>query len=101
MSCPRVGRLHFPPPPLPPRLTPSSSLGTALLQRVNQVQGEADKLKSGNETLQTCKRPRFLLPARQTSTADLRPGPFTADIDNLTRNKCVPSFPLTLRNAEK
>ncbi|TKA53818.1 hypothetical protein B0A53_03608 [Rhodotorula sp. CCFEE 5036] len=25
----------------------------ALLQRVNQVQGEADKLKSGNETLQT------------------------------------------------
>ncbi|GAA5876474.1 hypothetical protein JCM3774_003787 [Rhodotorula dairenensis] len=25
----------------------------ALLQRVNQVQAEADKLKSGNETLQT------------------------------------------------
>ncbi|KWU45512.1 hypothetical protein RHOSPDRAFT_32814 [Rhodotorula sp. JG-1b] len=25
----------------------------ALLQRVNQVQGEANKLKSGNETLQT------------------------------------------------
>ncbi|BGP58280.1 hypothetical protein JCM8202_000958 [Rhodotorula sphaerocarpa] len=36
----------------------------ALLDRVNEVQGEADKLKSGNETLQTY-------------------------IDNLTRNNAV------------
>lgn len=57
MSCPREVRPHLPPPSSDPLLAPV----TALLQRVNQVQGEADKLKSGNETLQTCKHNRLLL----------------------------------------
>lgn len=64
----------------------STSL-TALLQRVTDVQAEGAKIKSDNETLQTCTC--GLLAGRPQ--LDLtRPGrlPFT-DIDNLTRNKYV------------